>query len=126
MITTGTNHAGQTNIPTDFTPKNTQLWMELGSVREIATVFVNGRAAGTVWRQPFAARIDELVHPGDNPVEIRVSNLWPNRLIGDLQPSTTHKFAHTNVHAYTKDSSLLPSGILDPVSLAVEPILQWQ
>lgn len=100
--------------------------MNLGDVREIATVMVNGHDAGTVWRKPFAARIDGRVHSGDNTVEIRVSNLWPNRLIGDLQPSATQKFTHTNVHAYTKDSSLLPSGILDPVTLTVESILQWQ
>ncbi len=98
--------------------------MELGNVREIATVIVNGHEAGTVWRQPFATRIDGLVHPGDNTVEIRVSNLWANRLIGDLQPSDTRRFTHTNVNAYTKDSSLLPSGILEPVMLAVESILQ--
>jgi hypothetical protein len=113
------------HLPAGFTPKARQLWLELGDVREIASVIVNGREAGTVWRQPFAARIDELVHPGDNTVEVRVSNLWPNRLIGDLQPDT-QKFTHTNVHAYTKDSTLLPSGILDPVTLAVESILQWQ
>ena len=100
--------------------------MQLGDVREIATVIVNGREAGTVWRQPFAARIDGLVHPGDNTVEIRVSNLWPNRLIGDLQPSETHRFAHTNVHSYTKDSSLLPSGILEPVRLVVGSTFRWQ
>jgi hypothetical protein len=114
------------HLPAGFTLKERQLWIELGNVREIATVIVNSHDVGTVWRQPFAARIDGLVHPGDNTVEIRVSNLWPNRLIGDLQSSDTPKFTHTNVHAYAKDSSLLPSGILEPVTLAVESILQWQ
>ena len=86
---------------------------------------VNGREADTLWRQPFAARIDNQVHPGDNTVEIKVSNLWPNRLIGDLQPSAAQKFTHTNVRAYTKDSPLLPSSILGPVTLVVGSVLTW-
>jgi len=87
---------------------------------------VNGRAAETLSRQPFAVRIDPLMHAGGNIVEIRVSNLWPNRLIGDLQPPATAQFTHTNVHAYTKDSPLLSSGILQPVILTVGIVRQWQ
>jgi hypothetical protein len=114
------------HIPSGFANARRQLWLELGSVREIATVVVNGREADTLWRQPFAARIDNLVHPGGNTVEIKVSNLWPNRLIGDLQPSAAQKFTHTNVRAYTKDSPLLPSGILGPVTLVVGSVLTWR
>jgi hypothetical protein len=104
-------------IPSGFVAPGRQLWLQLGQVREIATVTVNGHAAETVWRQPYAARIDPFLHAGDNVVEIKVSNLWPNRLIGDLQPSAAAQFAHTNVRAYTKDSPLLPSGLLGPVRL---------
>jgi hypothetical protein len=103
-----------------------QLWLQLGEVREIATVAVNGRPVETLWRQPFAARIDPQIHPGDNTVEIKVSNLWPNRLIGDLQPNATRKFTQTNIRAYTKDSPLLPSGILQPVTLQTDVVLRWQ
>jgi hypothetical protein len=112
-------------IPAGFVTPDRQLWLQLGQVREIATVTVNGRAVDTVWRQPFAARIDPFVHAGDNIVEIKVSNLWPNRLIGDLQPSATAQFTHTNVRAYTKDSRLLPSGILQPVTLQVGSVVRW-
>lgn len=90
-----------------------QLWLELHQVREIATVTVNGRKVDTVWRQPFTARVDQFLHAGDNKIEINVTNLWPNRLIGDLQPSATEKFTHTNVRSYTKDSQLPPSGLLE-------------
>jgi hypothetical protein len=112
-------------IPAGFVTPDRQLWLQLGQVREIATVTVNGRAVDTVWRQPFAARIDPFVHAGDNIVEIKVSNLWPNRIIGDLQPSATAQFTHTNVRAYTKDSPLLPSGILQPVTLQVGSVVRW-
>lgn len=78
-----------------------------------------------MWRQPYAARIDRAIHPGDNTIEIKVSNFWPNRLIGDLQPGITEKFTHTNVHAYTKDSPLLPSGILNSVTLSSRTVEHW-
>jgi len=112
------------HIPAGLANPGRQLWLELGQVREIATVRVNGRAVETMWRAPYAARIDPFVHAGKNTVEIAVSNLWPNRLIGDLQPSATTHYARTNVRAYTKDSPLLPSGILGPVSLTVGAVQQ--
>ncbi len=113
-------------IPPGFVTPGRQLWLQLGQLREIATVTVNGCAAETLWRQPFAVRIDPLVHAGDNIVEIKVTNLWPNRLIGDLQPSAKEQLTHTNIRAYTKDSPLLPSGILEPVTLMVGSVLQWR
>jgi hypothetical protein len=114
------------HIPPDLAVPGRQLWLQLGQVREIATVIVNGLPVETLWRQPFATCIDRAIHPGDNTIEIKVSNLWPNRLIGDLQPNATEKFAHTNIRAYTKDSPLLPSGILQPVALQREIVLRWR
>jgi hypothetical protein len=113
------------HVPSGLLGSHRQLWLQLGQVREIATVTVNGRAAETLWRQPFAVRIDPLVHAGDNILEIEVTNLWPNRLIGDLQPLAKAQFTHTNVRAYTKDSPLLPSGILEPVTLQVGSVMRW-
>ena len=112
-------------IPSGLVAPSRQLWLQLGEVREIASVSVNGHDVGTLWRQPFAVRIDPFIHAGANLIEIKVSNLWPNRLIGDLQPLATRKFTRTNVRAYTKDSPLMPSGILQPVTLMVGSILQW-
>jgi hypothetical protein len=96
-----------------------QLWLNLGQVREIASVAVNGIPVQTMWRAPFVARIDPVLHSGDNTLEIQVTNLWPNRIIGDLQPSASVHYTHTNVRAYTKDSPLLPSGLLEPVTVQI-------
>ncbi|HEY1649850.1 MAG TPA: glycosyl hydrolase [Terracidiphilus sp.] len=114
------------HVPAHSPASGRELWLQLGQVREIATVTVNGREVGALWRQPFAARIDPFVHVGDNSIAIKVTNLWPNRLIGDLQPSAREKFTHTNVRAYTKDSPLLPSGILQPVTIQAVRVLQWK
>jgi hypothetical protein len=104
-----------------LTPQR-QLWLNLGQVREIASVAVNGIPVETMWRAPFVARIDPQLHRGDNTLEIQVTNLWPNRIIGDLQPVETKRYTHTNVRAYTKDSPLLLSGILGPVNLHIASV----
>jgi hypothetical protein len=114
------------HIPANLAAPGQQLWLQLGEVREIATVNVNGQSIDTLWRLPFAVRIDPAIHPGDNTVEIKVSNLWPNRLIGDLQPTAAKRFAQTNIHPYTKDSPLLPSGILQPVTLEARKVFYWE
>ena len=107
------------HIPGALLGPQRQLWLNLGQVREIASVAVNGIPVQTMWRAPFVARIDPVLHSGDNTLEIQVTNLWPNRIIGDLQPSASVHYTHTNVRAYTKDSPLLPSGLLEPVTVQI-------
>ncbi len=99
-----------------------EIWLDLGKVREIASVAINGVPVQTVWRAPFLVRIDRQLHVGDNTIAIHVTNLWPNRIIGDMQPSATVHYTHTNVRAYTKDSPLLPSGLLVPVKVKIGEI----
>ena len=96
------------------------LWLNLGEVHEVAAVRVNGKPAGTLWKQPFSVRVDGLLKPGENIVEVDVTNLWPNRLIGDAQSPTDKHYTWTNIRKYTKDSPLLPSGMLGPAVL--EPV----
>jgi hypothetical protein len=122
---TGTYHT-VLHIPSTLLAPQRQLWLNLGQVREIASVTVNGIAVQTVWRAPFVSRIDPQLHAGDNTLEIQVTNLWPNRIIGDLQPSATGRYTRTNVRAYTKDSPLLPSGLLEPVTVQIGNLQQFR
>jgi hypothetical protein len=62
-----------------------RLFLDLGRVLVLAEVVVNGKNLGVLWKLPFRVDITEAVHPGENDLEIRVTNLWPNRLIGDEQ-----------------------------------------
>ena len=114
------------HIPSTLLVPQQQLWLNLGQVREIASVAVNGIPVQTMWRAPFVARIDPVLHSGDNTLEIQVTNLWPNRIIGDLQPGSTARYTHTNVRAYTKDSPLLPSGILEPVTIQINSMKRFK
>jgi hypothetical protein len=114
------------HIPGALLGPQRQLWLNLGQVREIASVAVNGIPVQTVWSAPFVTRIDPVLHAGDNTLEIQVTNLWPNRIIGDLQPSAAVQYTHTNVHAYKKDSPLLPSGLLEPVTVRIDSMERFK
>ena len=59
------------------------VWLDLGKVCELATVYVNGKRVATLWEDPFAVEITRFVHKGRNLLEVEVVNTWPNRLIGD-------------------------------------------
>ena len=91
--------------------------IDLGEVKNLAEVIVNGKSAGIIWKQPFRADITELLHDGENQLEIKVTNLWVNRLIGDQQPECKQKVTFTDAHYYNPTAPLLPSGLIGPVCL---------
>jgi len=105
--------------PAEWFRSNAKLVLDLGMVKEIAEVSVNGRALGGIlWKLPFQAEVTGALKPGKNHLEIKVTNLWPNRMIGDQQPSAEKKYTFTDYKPYTKDSPLLESGLLGPVKLS--------
>ena len=93
-----------------------QLWLDLGDVQNIAEVTVNGKPVGIAWTKPYRVNVTGALQQGDNQVEIKVSNLWVNRLIGDRQPNA-EKFTWTVMDPYQADSPLKPSGLLGPVTI---------
>lgn len=62
-----------------------ELYLDLGTVRNLARVRLNEKDLGIVWCAPWRARISDAVKPGSNKLEISVVNTWVNRLIGDEQ-----------------------------------------
>ena len=91
--------------------------LDLGKVYHIAEVKVNGTALRTLWRHPFQVDITDALRTGTNEIEIAVTNLWPNRLIGDEQPGVKHRLTYTTWPFYKADDPLLPSGLGGPVSI---------
>ncbi|GAB3249468.1 hypothetical protein GCM10027347_06580 [Larkinella harenae] len=94
--------------------------IDLGDVKNIAEVAVNGKTVGTIWKKPFRIDITNALKPGQNTVQIQVTNLWVNRLIGDAQPDVKQKITFTTMPFYRADSPLLPSGLLGPVRLVAQ------
>lgn len=104
------------NISPSVLSSTGHIYLDLGVVKDIAEVRINGRSCGITWKPPFRADVTDALKPGRNELEIAVTNLWPNRLIGDRQPGA-QAVAFTSFNPYTADSKLLTSGLLGPVSL---------
>ena len=113
---TGT-YSKSIQAPADWFQTGAQLWLDLGDVKNIAQVSVNGKPLGIVWKKPFRVAVTSALKPGANTMEIKVTNLWVNRLIGDQQPDATKKYTYTAQQFYRADSPLLPSGLLGPVQI---------
>jgi hypothetical protein len=126
-------------IPQDPLGSNKQLWLDLGVVKNFAEVKLNGKDLGILWKPPFRMNVTGVANPGTNKLEIKVTNLWPNRLIGDEQlpadtvwrgkqlanwpvwllegkPSPSGRFTFTTWHHWTRDEALLESGLIGPVT----------
>ena len=103
--------------PAGWFAPGARLWLDLGDVRDLAEVSVNGTALGVVWKRPFRAEITAAAKPGANTIEVKVTNLWVNRMIGDRQPGASTQYTFTRPVFYKADSPLLPSGLLGPVRL---------
>jgi hypothetical protein len=114
-------------------------------VEVIAEMWLNGKSLGTLWKPPFVCEVTRRLRAGDNELEVHVTNLWPNRLIGDEQfpddctedgrwksgvipvlpdwlktgqtrPETGRLTFCTWKH-WGRNDALLPSGLLGPVTV---------
>jgi (4-O-methyl)-D-glucuronate---lignin esterase len=103
-------------VPDAWLKPGARLWINLGDVRNLAAVSVNGKSLGIVWHTPYQVDATEALKPGANELTIKVTNAWVNRLIGDQQPGAT-KYTFADVKPYRSTSSLLPSGLLGPVRI---------
>ena len=97
--------------------KGSPVLLDLGEVENLAEVIVNGKNMGIVWKKPFMLDVSGALRAGKNLLEIKVTNLWVNRMIGDVQPDTDKKYTYMTWDFYNAQSPLLPSGLLGPVKL---------
>jgi len=133
-------------VPETLIGKNRRICLDLGQVEVIAEVHVNGKDFGTFWKPPFKIDVTSAIRSGKNAVQVSVTNLWPNRLIGDERqypedesydekawkyfreyPQNKNnalpeprRMTFTVFRAWSKDDELLPSGLIGPVSLKIE------
>jgi hypothetical protein len=100
--------------PQEWFKKGAKLWVDLGDVKNLAEVTVNGKSMGIVWHTPYRVDATRALKPGANELTIKVINAWVNRLIGDEQPGAM-KYTFADVKPYRANSPLQPSGLLGPV-----------
>jgi hypothetical protein len=127
------------NVPASIVARGRRVELDLGGVRNFAEVVLNGRRLEVLWKAPFRADVTGIVRPGENTLVVRVTNLWPNRLIGDEQKPAEVEWQGNTIKAWPewlwsgkprpkgerltfttwrfwwKDSPLLESGLLGPV-----------
>jgi hypothetical protein len=128
-------------IPQELFGKYRRVYLDLGKVRIMAQVKLNGTDLGLLWKPPYQLDITKAAKPGENALEVKVINLWVNRLIGDEQlpedsarnpdgtlkewpqwvkegkPSPSGRYSFTSWRLWKKDSPLQESGLLGPVRL---------
>jgi hypothetical protein len=98
-------------------------WLDLGEVQVMAQVKLNGHDLGTLWKAPYRVNISAALKPGSNTLEVRVANLWPNRLIGDAALPTSERFTWSSYEPFHRETPLLKSGLLGPVTLETRKII---
>ncbi len=117
------------------------VYLDLGTVKNFAEVRLNGHEYGVMWSPPYRLDVTGVIHSGANILEVRVTNLWPNRIIGDEQlPADVEwngevikrwpdwllqgrprppsdRITFTTWRVFSKDSPLYPAGLIGPVEL---------
>jgi hypothetical protein len=131
------------DMAAEMLSKSRRLFLDLGKVEVMADVRLNGKDLGTLWKRPYRVEVTDAVRAGANVLEVRVANLWINRMIGDEQlpedsdrnpdgtlkawpkwleegkPSPSGRFTFTSWRLWKKDSPLVDSGLLGPVGISV-------
>ena len=94
-----------------------RIQLDLGDVRDLAVVRVNGRELATLWLPPFQVDLSSIVRPGENTLEVEIVNVWNNRLAGDAALPAEQRRTFLLAPTLGPDAPLLPAGLLGPVTL---------
>ena len=100
----------------DFTPDGGRISIDLGEVSHMARIFLNGRDMGLVWKNPYRLDVTDALKPGENELEIHVTNAWTNRLIGDSCKGND-RLTYLSYEYFGPESELIPAGLMGPVSI---------
>jgi hypothetical protein len=135
------------NVPAAMLGDRRRIDLDLGDVQVVAALSLNGKDLGVLWKPPYRVDVTDTIRAEDNDLEIRVTNLWVNRMIGDEElpedsernpdgtlkawpkwveegkPSPTGRYTFTSWRLWKKGEPLVASGLLGPVSLRVAAVV---
>jgi alpha-L-rhamnosidase/Concanavalin A-like lectin/glucanases superfamily len=143
------------DLPVGVLGQQRQIWLDLGDVQVIAEVKLNGHDLGVWWKPPFRLDVTAALREGSNDLEVKVTNLWVNRLIGDEQLPVDREWTKVPARGgfalkaypgwfqggerspvgrvtfatwkhYENNAPLLPSGLLGPVTLRSAVKVEWE
>ena len=101
-----------------------KLFLDLGELHNLARVHLNGQDLGLVWSAPWRVDISSAVKQTGNILELDVVNTWANRIIGDLNLPLDQRLTWVVKPHFTVKSTLLPAGLLGPVTLQQMPCIR--
>jgi len=114
-------YSGNANYTTTFNYKKQAdakaVYTDLGKVGVMATVTLNGKVAGTTWMAPYRLKITDAIKEGENTLEIKVVNVWRNRLTGDKLLPESERTTSVLIDNITPEEELITSGLLGPVTI---------
>lgn len=142
-------------LPIDLLVPDRRIYLDLGQVAVMARANVNGHDLGILWKPPFLLDVTDVLKSGRNIVSISVTNLWINRMIGDLQlpedpdrylgptwwhgtlkkwpkwlldgkPNPYGRYTFTTWQVYNKTDPLVESGLIGPMQLRVAAVVDLQ
>uniref|UniRef100_UPI003216A70F glycosyl hydrolase n=1 Tax=uncultured Draconibacterium sp. TaxID=1573823 RepID=UPI003216A70F len=115
-------YSGTANYSTTFSYSNAEaknVFIDLGEVGVMATVTLNGQEVGTTWMAPYRLNITEALKEGENTLEVKVVNVWRNRLTGDKTLPEEERTTSVWIDNITSEEELIPSGLIGPVTIQV-------
>ncbi len=139
-------YAKTIKVPGEMLAKGRRVHLDLGKVMVMATVKLNGQDLGILWKPPYRLDVTDALKPGENALEIGVTNLWINRMLGDEElpedsernpdgtlkawpqwvqegkPSPAGRFTFTSWRLWKKGEPLAESGLSGPVALRVSAL----
>jgi hypothetical protein len=108
--------------PQSWFQAGARVLLDLSMVMDIAEISVNGASLGTLWKVPYEVDITNALKPGENQLEIKVTNEWTNRLIGDRAAPPDKKVLAASgpmIGGFGGSPPLAESGLLGPVTLVL-------
>jgi hypothetical protein len=141
-------YAKTVSVPRELPGKGRRIYLDLGRVQVMATVKLNGKDLGILWKAPYRVDVTDALKAGDNTLEIGVTNLWINRMLGDEElpedsdrnpdgtlkawprwveegkPSPTGRFTFTSWRLWKKGEAPVESGLIGPVTFRSSALVE--
>jgi hypothetical protein len=107
------------NAPKKWLKSGSEFTLDLGKVGDIAEVTLNGTPLGTFWKVPYQIDITKVLKKGENRLEIKVTNQWTNRLVGDMKATPDKKVLNSTLRVFS-GQKMNDSGLLGPVTIVMK------
>jgi beta-galactosidase/beta-glucuronidase len=108
------------DAPKKWFQSGSEFLLDMGKVGDIAEVTLNGTPLGTFWKAPYQVDITNVLKKGENRLEIKVTNQWTNRLIGDMKTASGKKVLNSTLRVFP-GQKMNDSGLLGPVTIVMKP-----